>query len=106
MGSPKSFRSTSTETIVLSRVNTDRPIIIIGVNIYIHTVLQITILVFSPAGTKGASILANQSGALPTCTAAYCWAQQRWQKQTRSPSAAPASPVWRRKQLVGFIYFI
>ena len=37
MGSPKSFRSTFTEIIVPSRVNTGGPIIIIGVNTYIRS---------------------------------------------------------------------
>ena len=30
---------------------------------------------------------------------AYCAAQQAWQKHTKSPSAAPASPAWRRKHM-------
>ena len=44
MGSPKSSRSTCTELIVPSRVNSGRPIIGIGVNIYINKVVKITIL--------------------------------------------------------------
>jgi len=36
-----------------------------------------------------------KSGTKYTC--ANCWAQQPRQKQTRSPSAAPASRVWWRK---------
>jgi hypothetical protein len=46
MGSPKSFRSTFTEIIVPSRVNTGRPVIIIGVNIYINAGVDTTILDF------------------------------------------------------------
>ena len=46
MGSPKSFRSTFTEIIVPSRVNTGGPIIIIGVNIYINAGVDTTILGF------------------------------------------------------------
>ena len=46
MGSPKSFRSTSTQLIVLFRINTGGPIIIIGVNIYVNAGVDTTILVF------------------------------------------------------------
>ena len=65
MGSPKSYRITSTELIVPSIVDIGCPIIKTGVNIYINTVVKITILGFHPMGKNGASILANQVRALP-----------------------------------------